>query len=192
MTQATTAAATHDRIVRAAIALTTDEGWAALTMTRLADDVGVSRQTVYNEVGTKAGLARAMVLDELARFLAVVDDGFARNPEDLPGALRASVLGVLRTAESNELLRAIVSPGGAGELLPPLTTDAGELLDTAKTVVLERISAYDLDVDQRTLLAVVDMLVRTVLGHVMQPSGPTGRTADDLAELTCRMLHIPA
>ena len=192
MTQATTAPSTYVRIVRAAIALTTQDGWAALTMTRLADDVGVSRQTVYNEVGTKAGLAQAMVLDELARFLAVVDDGFARNPEDLPGALRASVRGVLLTAERNELLRAIVSPGGGGELLPPLTTDAGELLDTAKTVVLERISAYDVNVDQRTLLAVVDMLVRTVLGHVMQPSGPPGRTADDLAELTARLLHIPA
>jgi AcrR family transcriptional regulator len=192
VTQATAAPSTHDRIVRAAIELTTEEGWAALTMTRLADHAGVSRQTVYNEVGTKAGLAQAMVLDELSRFLAVVDDGFERNPEDLPGALRASVRGVLRTAESNELLRAIVSPGGGGELLPPLTTEAGALLDTAKTVVLERISAYDVNVDQRTLLAVVDMLVRTVLGHVMQPSGPPGRTADDLAELTCRLLDIPA
>ncbi|HEX7739112.1 MAG TPA: TetR/AcrR family transcriptional regulator, partial [Marmoricola sp.] len=38
----------RDRLVIAAIEFTTTKGWAALTMTKLADRVGVSRQTVYN------------------------------------------------------------------------------------------------------------------------------------------------
>ncbi len=32
------------------------------------------------------------------------------------------------------------------------------------------------------------MLVRMVLGHVMQPSGPPDRSADDIAALAARML----
>ena len=32
------------------------------------------------------------------------------------------------------------------------------------------------------------MLVRTVLGHVMQPSGPPERSADDIAALADRLL----
>ena len=45
-------------------------------MARLAEEVGVSRQTVYNEVGTKPGLAEAMILSELDRFLGVVNRAF--------------------------------------------------------------------------------------------------------------------
>ena len=55
----------RDRVVDAAIRVTTERGWAKVTMSRLADDVGVSRQTVYNEVGSKNDLAEAMVDEEV-------------------------------------------------------------------------------------------------------------------------------
>ena len=185
------APSTRQRVVAAAIALTTAEGWAAVTMARLADDAGVSRQTVYNEVGSKAGLAEAMVLTELDRFLAIVDEGFRSQPGALRAAVRAAVRGVLREAAGNDLLRTIVAPGG-GDLLPPLTTDAAALLDAAKAVVLERLAPYDLAVRGRSLEAAVDMLVRTVLGHVMQPSGAPDRSADDIAVLAERLLTTTA
>jgi len=187
VTPVATQASTRARIIAAAVALTTSEGWAAVTMARLADEAGVSRQTVYNEVGSKTGLAEAMVLTELDRFLSLVDDGFAAHPDDLAPALRSAVRGVLREARRNELLREIVSPGG-GDLLPPLTTDAGALLDAARAAVSVRVAAYDLELSGRDLDAAVDMLVRTVLGHVIQPSGPPDRSADAIAALAARML----
>ena len=48
----------RDRLCDAAVGVITSEGWARVTMARLADEVGVSRQTVYNEIGTKADLPR--------------------------------------------------------------------------------------------------------------------------------------
>ena len=42
----------------AAVRLTAQIGWSQVTMARLAQEVGVSRQTVYNEVGTKSGWPR--------------------------------------------------------------------------------------------------------------------------------------
>lgn len=187
MTPAATQDSTRARIVAAAVALTTSEGWSSVTMVRLADEAGVSRQTVYNEVGSKTGLAEAMVLTELDRFLSLVDDGFAAHPDDLAPALRDAVRGVLREARRNDLLREIVAPGG-GDLLPPLTTDAGALLDAARATVASRVAEYDLALAGRELDAAVDMLVRTVLGHVIQPSGPAERSADAIAALAARML----
>ena len=52
---------TRDRIVAAAVELTTTSGWASVTMSRLAAAAGVSRQTVYNEVGSKPALAETMI-----------------------------------------------------------------------------------------------------------------------------------
>ena len=181
----------RQRIVSAAAAMTTRDGWASVTMGRLAAEAGVSRQTVYNEVGGKQRLAEAMVLDELGRFLAVVDDAFDAHPDDLVAAVRAAALGVLELAEDNTLLHAIVSAthGADTDLLPLLTTHAGPLLTTAKTVVSRRVEPYDLPMDDAQRAAAVDAVVRVVLSHVMQPTGSPRRTADDVAWIAGRVLR---
>src|SRR5256885_1287680 len=89
------AATLHERIVAAATQLTVEAGWSGVTMGRLADAVGVSRQTIYNEVGDKAALAEAMILSELARFLEAVTSAFDREPDDLIAAIRRAVNDVL-------------------------------------------------------------------------------------------------
>ena len=90
-----------ERVVAAAAELTCEVGWSGVTMAKLADRVGVSRQTVYNEMGSKPALAEAMVLRELATFLAAVERAFDRHPDDLVEAIRAAVTDVLVEAERN-------------------------------------------------------------------------------------------
>ena len=183
-------ASTRDRIVAAAVDVTTTSGWAAVTMARLAADVGVSRQTVYNEVGSKPALAETMVLEELATFLGVVERAFDEEPADLTRAIEKSVADVLTYAQANTLLHAVVSAthGADTELLPLLTTHAGTLLATAKTVIEERVQAFDLDLAPHRLAPAIDMVVRVVLSHIMQPSGSAERTAADLAWMARQVL----
>ncbi|MDR6174070.1 AcrR family transcriptional regulator [Nocardioides zeae] len=180
----------RDRILDAATLLTGRDGWGKVTMARLAAEVGVSRQTVYNEVGGKPDLAEAMVLNELARFLAEVDRAFDAHPADILDALRTACRGILEVAQDNELLHAIVSAthGAETELLPLLTTHADSLLATASTVLLDRITTYDIDLPPAQLAASVDVIVRTVLSHVMQPGGPPEETAETLVWIAGRVL----
>jgi len=181
---------THERIVAAAAGMTTESGWAAITMSRLAERVGVSRQTVYNEFGSKPRLAEEMVLRELAQFLAEVDRAFEANPGDIVAAIRAACRGVLELAQDNRLLKAVVSAthGADTELLPLLTTHAEPLLDTAKDVVRARVAAYDVALPAARLDAAIDLIVRVVLSHVMQPSAGPEATADDIAWLAANLL----
>ena len=179
------------RIVDAAVVMTTEVGWAQVTMAKLADKVGVSRQTVYNEIGTKPALAEAMILTELDRFLQVVSAAFDRHADDLVGAIRAASGAVLELAQDNRLLHAVVSAthGADTELLPLLTTHAESLLAAAKLVVAERVAPYDVQVDSAHLEAAIDMVVRVVLSHVMQPSASPAETADDIAWIAARVLR---
>jgi AcrR family transcriptional regulator len=183
----------RERVVAAAVAMTTESGWSAVTMGSIAARVGVSRQTVYNEVGTKAGLAEAMILHELDRFLGVVATAFEENPTDLVDAIRAAACNVLELAQDNRLLHAVVSAthGADTELLPLLTTHAESLLAAAKLVVRERVAPYDVGLDPEHLDAAIDMVVRVVLSHVMQPSAAPARTADDIAWIAARVLRAP-
>ena len=181
----------HERVVAAAAELTLEVGWAGVTMGKLADRVGVSRQTVYNEVGSKPQLAEEMVQAELAKFLAVVDEAFDEHPGNLVEAIRGASRGVLELARTNALLQAVVSAsyGAATELLPLLTTRNDALVLTATEAVRRRVTAYPIDLDDRHLDAAIDMVVRLVLSHVVHPIGKPADTADDIAWISEQTLR---
>lgn len=183
-------ATTRERIVAEAVEMTTTSGWASVTMARLAEAAGVSRQTVYNEVGSKPALAETMVLEELARFLQVVEQAFDTEPDDLTRAIERAVTDVLTYARANRLLHAVVSAthGADTELLPLLTTNAGSLLGAAKEVIGLRVAPYGPSIDPARLDPAIDMVVRVVLSHVMQPSAAPERTGADIAWLAGRVL----
>jgi AcrR family transcriptional regulator len=189
----TTAASltTHERVVAAAGELTLEVGWAQVTMGKLAERVGVSRQTVYNEVGSKPRLAEEMVLAELVKFLAVVDRAFDDRPDDLVEAIRGAARGVLELARTNALLQAVVSAsyGAETELLPLLTTRNDALVATANQAVRARVTAYRIPIGDRDLDAAIDMVVRLVLSHVVHPVGEPAATADDIAWIVSRILR---
>lgn len=191
MTTLTEAPTTHERLVAAAAELTTEVGWAQVTMGKVAARVGVSRQTVYNEFGSKPELAEAMVLTELGRFLGQVNAAFDAHPDDLMAAIEAAAAGVLELARTNKLLLAIVetSHGAETELLPLLTSQSQTLIETAKGVIDERIEAFDLPLDDVHLAAGVDMIVRVVLSHVIRPTGTPAETARDIAWIAGRVLR---
>jgi AcrR family transcriptional regulator len=178
------------RIVAAAAVLTTETGWSEVTMARLADRVGVSRQTVYNEIGGKPQLAEAMVLRELELFLQVVDSAFHDNPDDLVGAIEAASFRVLELASTDPLLHAILSSsqGADSELLPLLTTNSEPLLGTAGQMIREHISSYEVPLEEPRVEVLIDMVVRLVLSHVMQPTAQPAETAETIAWIADRVL----
>jgi AcrR family transcriptional regulator len=189
-TTASAASPHRQRIIAAAVEMTARTGWSSVTMRRIADVVGVSRQTVYNEMGSKQGLAEAMVRGELTGFLAVVEAAFDHHPDDPVESVREATRGVLEMARDNTLLRVIVSTthGGESDLLPLLTTRADSLIATAADLIARRLEDFDLPLTRGELAAGIDVVVRVVLSHVMQPSGTPKRTADDIAWIAQRVL----
>lgn len=179
----------RDRIIASAIRITSEEGWTAITMSRLAADVGVSRQTVYNEVGSKSALAEAMVLTELTTFLAVVDRAFDENAEPV-AAIRQAVRGVLTMARAHPLLAVILAPGTGAEsdLLPAITTRASTVIDLARAAVDARLVDAATHLSARERRAATDTIVRTVLSHLVQSGGSPATVANDVAWVASRVL----
>jgi AcrR family transcriptional regulator len=180
----------RDRWVTAAARYTAENGWAELTMAKLADLVGVSRQTVYNEIGGKPQLAEAMVLRELELFLQVVDSAFYDNPDDLVGAIQAASFRVLELASTDPLLHAILSSsqGADSELLPLLTTNSEPLLGTAAQMIRGHLETYEVYLEENRIDVLIDMVVRLVLSHVMQPTAQPAETAETIAWIADRVL----
>lgn len=191
MSSVASAPVTHrDRLVHAAARFTAEHGWGALTMGKLADLVGVSRQTVYNELGGKPQLAEAMVLRELELFLGVVDSSFQDNPKDLVRAIESAAFRVLDLARTDPLLHAVLSSsqGADSELLPLLTTQSQPLLGAAGEMIREHVATYEVSLPAPRVEVLIDMVVRLVLSHVMQPTGDPAETAETIAWIAEQVL----
>jgi len=162
----------HERLLDAAQSITVESGWSAVTMAKIADRAGVSRQTVYNEFGTKPELADQLVMRELGRFLEVVHDRLTQH-DDIVDGLGAACDGALAMAESNPLLKAALDTvhNGTSELLPLLTTESQGVIDTAVVAVIAAINERygEIGLTDWQLHAAADAVVRLVLSHIMRP-----------------------
>lgn len=182
----------REQILETAAAMTAESGWADLTMSKLADRVGVSRQTIYNEVGTKTELAEAVVLNEMFRFLYLVEAAFAAHPNDLVEAIRMAVRTVLELGEVDPMLNAAVgaSHGAPSDLLPLLTTNATPVLDGALGAMLTLLAPYRVRLEPAHLTVAVDSLVRVMISRLMQPNGTPSEAADAVAWVAAQLLPL--
>lgn len=162
----------HTRLLDAARDITTAQGWSSLTMSAVASRAGISRQHVYNAIGTKRELGDALVGRETDAFVAVVRRHLRERPDDLVAGSVAAVAGALEYGASNDLLKAVLSAddAGADSLLPVLTVNPEVVLDRAvRAIAAELASVHGEGPD---LARFVDGLVRLVISHATQPVGP--------------------
>ncbi len=188
----------REQLLDAAIETICAEGWAAVTMAGLGAAVGVSRQTVYNEVGSKERLAEALVMREFRAFLDVVDEELCAAATPLESVRRASVA-VLGLAVTSPLLRAVIESAhgtdtAGGDLLPLLTTDSAPLIRAATGAIELRLAELYPDQlpEQGQLAAAVDSIVRLIFSHVLAPqvapSGGQGATVARVVWVAQRLL----
>ncbi|MFI5994932.1 TetR/AcrR family transcriptional regulator [Streptomyces sp. NPDC051362] len=108
--------AARESLLDAAYTALARRAWSAVRMVDVAAVAGVSRQTLYNEFGSKDGLARALVRREADAYLAGVDRALATHT-DPRDRLVAAVEWTASAARSNALVRAMLT-GCWGERLP--------------------------------------------------------------------------
>lgn len=82
--------AARESLLDAAYTALTERAWTAVRMVDVAAAAGVSRQTLYNEFGSKEGLARALVRRETDNYLAGVARALSQGSpaHAAPGATR--------------------------------------------------------------------------------------------------------
>ncbi|MGW3333620.1 TetR/AcrR family transcriptional regulator [Streptomyces rubiginosohelvolus] len=101
-------------LLDAALRALADRPWRAVRMVDIATLAGVSRQTLYNEFGTKGGLAGALLRGAADGYLAGVDRALTAPAPDRPAAV---ALWTLRAARQDALVRALLT-GHWAEGLP--------------------------------------------------------------------------
>ncbi|MEU5780679.1 TetR/AcrR family transcriptional regulator [Micromonospora lupini] len=179
----------RDTIVDAARARTIAAGWDAVRMGGVATAAGVSRQTVYNEFGSKGGLGEALARREVDRFVGDVRAALLAHGADVRAGAYAAIAHTLATAADNPLVKAILTSarGGSDELLPYLTTRAEVVLTEASGALIDWAGDHLPGADQAALTFAADTIVRLVVSHIVLPREPIEQTATALANLAVHL-----
>jgi AcrR family transcriptional regulator len=182
--------AIRDELLDAAAALLTQRGYRSVRMQDVADAVGVSRQTVYNEFGDKWGLAQALVLRHNDRYLDGVDEAL-NSRDDLFSAVAAAVEFTLTAAADDPFQKAILTGTGGDDLLPLLTTQAEPVVFAARTRILEHAIRQWPELEGAALPEIVDTAVRLTISHVVLPTEAPDVVAGRIARVVIRYLGGP-
>jgi AcrR family transcriptional regulator len=173
----------RDRLLDAGRDELRDRDWAQVTMAEIAAAAGVSRQTLYNEFGTRDEFGQALVIREGGRLLDAVERTIAEHPEDPIAALTAGLGCFLTLATSDPFVRVLLGDDGTGGLLPLVTTQSRPVLDWASQRVAATICVHWPQAASVDLDALADTLVRLAISHVTAPGDSPAHTAASITGL---------
>jgi AcrR family transcriptional regulator len=173
----------RERLLDAAGELLRERSWASISMGDIAGGAGVSRQTLYNEIGPREDFAQAYVLRESDRFLATVERAVGDHLDDPHAALCAAFEVFLDAAAENQLIQTVLAGDGSDGLLALFTTRGAPVL----TLATERLAAILIDgwpqVDVADLRLLAGVLVRLAISHAALAAGPAEQTAAAVAKV---------
>jgi AcrR family transcriptional regulator len=178
----------HDSVLDAARRRSLEQDWADIRLSDIADEVGVSRQTIYNLFGTKDQLGEALFMREAATYL---DGLLARldGAATLESAFRSALGWALAEARGNVALNRALDMARQGELdtlLPYLTVQVDVLLGPLRERLTQEAVAGWPELGADRLAVGLDAALRLVVSHLMSPSStPEDQFLDLVVALAC-------
>ncbi|MDX2564767.1 TetR family transcriptional regulator [Streptomyces sp. TX20-6-3] len=181
----------REQVLDAAYRLVAADGWGGLRMTSIARAAGISRQTLYNEFGSKEAIGQALVQRELEGFLLGIQGELDAHRGELEAAAAAGVGYTLQQAVDNPLVKGVLlaDRGGEDDLLAYLTTRPEPVFGTAMTMLdAYAVEAWP-DVDEESRGLAVETIVRLTVSHIVQPVASPEESARRIAAITARIAY---
>jgi AcrR family transcriptional regulator len=172
----------RDELLDAAYDAIVTGGYDGLRMAEVGRRTGVSRQTVYNEFGDKWALLQAVAARETERFLVQVNEALSQHGDPIDG-LRAAVDRALSLASENPLVKAALGAPGSDQAGQLLTTRGRQLLELSHQRLDAHVHEHWPDMSAGDADACVDLAVRVVLSHIVNPGPAPSAVADQVARV---------
>lgn len=173
----------RERALAVAREQTLKHGWQRVRFVEVADAVGVSRPTMYSEFGNKAGLARALVADEVEKFLIGLVNEMNAHEDDLTAAAKAALTYVVVKAHENPLIHAVFTNAGDSDLLLLVTAETEPVLMNAVSIITAWINLQFPEIQHPLTDEMIESLVRLVISHLVQPTHTVEETIAMLGRL---------
>ena len=173
----------RDSVLDAMRELLLSRDWSAITLADVARVAGISRQTIYNEFGSRQGLAHGYALRLADRLVNAVEDAIYSNVGDVYAAFLQGFRAFFSESAADPLVISLLSGVAKPDLLQIITTDSGPIIThcSARLTSSFMHSWVKASEDDAGMLA--RAIVRLALSYVSMPPEADHDVAADLARL---------
>jgi AcrR family transcriptional regulator len=160
-----------------------DRDWSRITLADIAKRVGISRQTLYNEFGSRTGLAQAYAVRLSDGFVDHVEIAIGENENDVESALKNGIQAFLLDAAGNPLIQSLLTGDPNNELLRLVTVNSEPILIHATERLEEVFRESWVKPPAVASVIFARMAVRLAMSYIAMPPEPGSDVAADFAAL---------
>lgn len=151
--------------------------WRKVTLEAVAKRAGVSRQTIYNDFGSRAGLAEAYAFELADAFCDLVDADLAAHADSPRAGLEAALRTFFDGTTGDPLIRRVQEGDAHPDLLRLVTSDSGPLLAHIADRLTAGVTRVWPVVDPAAARTLARTIARLGISYVAMPP----ETEDDVA-----------
>jgi AcrR family transcriptional regulator len=157
--------------------------WSAITLADVARTAGVSRQSIYNEFGSRQGLAQGYALRLADRLVDAVGGAIEGNIGDVHAAFLSGFRAFFADSAADPLVISMLSGAAKPDLLQIITIDSGPIITHCSRRLAEAFLESWVNADTADAGVLARAIVRLAISYVSMPPEADHDVAADLARL---------
>ena len=157
--------------------------WSAITLSDVARAAGISRQTIYNEFGSRQGLAQGYALRLADRLVDVVHAALDANVGHIYEALLRGFREFFAESAADPLVTSLLTGVAKPDLLQLITTDSAPIINQASARLVSALTQSWVAASDEDAGVLARAIVRLCLSYVSMPPEADHDVAADLARL---------
>jgi AcrR family transcriptional regulator len=173
----------RDSVLDAMRDLLLTRDWSAVTLSDVARAAGISRQTIYNEFGSRQGLAQGYALRLADRLVDTVHAALDANVGNIYESFLQGFRSFFSEMASDPLVISLLTGVAKPDLLQIITTDSAPIITRASQRLATAFTQTWVATSDEDAGVLARAIVRVALSYVSMPPEADHDVAKDLARL---------
>jgi AcrR family transcriptional regulator len=173
----------RDLVLDAMRDLLLTKDWSSITLSAVAKMAGISRQTIYNEFGSRQGLAQGYALRLADRLVDAVELAIEGNVGDIYAAFLQGFRAFFSESASDPLVISLLSGSAKPDLLQIITTDSAPIITRSSSRLTASFMHSWVQASEEDAGVLARAIVRLAMSYVSMPPEADHDVAADLARL---------
>ena len=173
----------RDSVLGAMRDLLLTRDWSAITLSDVARAAGISRQTIYNEFGSRQGLAQGYALRLADRLVDTVRAALDANVGNMHEAFLQGFRDFFAESAADPLVISLLTGVAKPDLLQLITTDSAPIITRASGRLTTGLTQSWVAISDEDAGVLARAIVRLALSYVSMPPEADHDVAADLARL---------
>ena len=173
----------RDSVLDAMRDLLQSRDWSAITLSDVAHAAGISRQTIYNEFGSRQGLAQGYPLRLADRLVDTIHEALDANVGHIYESFLQAFRRFFSEAAADPLVTSLRTGVAKPDLLQLITTDSAPIIARASGRLASALTQTWVATSEEDAGVLARAIVRLALSYVSMPPEADHDVAADLARL---------